>query len=498
LSANSRPEAGRAEPVAPTERAAAVLAATSDQTDGGIAAVSDGRPWSYDELGARVEARARLLRSQGLGPGEVVVAAERPSLDLLIMQHALARLECGLLPVSNSGDDPFRNDLVRTSGAEWRWYPEAGTLVPTGTDRRPPTVSGLRLALVVETSGSSAAPKAVMLSYENVLASARLVNRRLGLRRGDCWLSCLPRTHVGGLMIGYRCGLACATVLLHEGFDAPTVARDLELHRVTHVSLVPPMLDRLLAEVQVPPKWLRVLLIGGQSLSRALARRAIDAGWPLRVTYGMTETASQVATSDVLVTPPETGFVGSALPGIRVSCRGTPESPERIKVRGPVVMAGYANPERSPGKGLEKGWLVTSDIGYISDGGDLVVLGRADQLLVIGGEGVIPSQVEDRMMSATGLERVAVVGVGDPVWGHRMIAVYTGGIGEDALEQWCRVHLAPRERPRGYRRLTGLPLLVSGKPDRRRILEIVAASCGADGKVAGMGGNPWSGAEKDP
>jgi O-succinylbenzoic acid--CoA ligase len=275
-------------------------------------------------------------------------------------------------------------------------------------------------------------------------------------------------------MIGYRCALAGATVVLHERFDAEAVGRDLDTHRVTHISLVPPMLDRLLAVKKGPPRWLRVLLVGGQALDGTLARRAIDAGWPLHVTYGMTESASQIATSTRLAAAPATGVVGPMLPGIELRCDGTAESPAPIRIRGAVVMAGYANPLRLPGVGLEEGWYSSSDLGYLTPSGDLAILGRADEVLVIGGEAVLPSRVEDRLRSAPGVDSAVIVGLPDPVWGHRLVAVYAGRIDPAGLDAWAREHLGSRERPREFRRLGRLPALESGKTDRRGVRRLVA------------------------
>jgi len=137
-------------------------------------------------------------------------------------------------------------------------------------------------------------------------------------------------------------------------------------------------------------------------------------------------------------------------------------------------MAGYGDPQPLPGVGLTDGWLVTNDLGYVTAGGELAVVGRSDEVLVIGGESVLPAGVEDRMMSAPGVEAVVVVGLEEPAWGCRLVAVYVGGIAPEALEAWCREHLSSRERPRGFRRFNGLPLLPSGKPDRRRIAAMIA------------------------
>jgi O-succinylbenzoic acid--CoA ligase len=137
-------------------------------------------------------------------------------------------------------------------------------------------------------------------------------------------------------------------------------------------------------------------------------------------------------------------------------------------------MAGYAEPGRQPGVGLEEGWFQTSDLGYLSPEGAVTVLGRADQILVIGGEAVVPSRVEERLLAAPGLEAVAVVALPDPMWGHRLVAAYTGDTSPEALETWCRRHLPDRERPRGFHRCAALPILASGKLDPQGIKALYA------------------------
>ncbi|MFZ0791350.1 MAG: AMP-binding protein, partial [Chromatiaceae bacterium] len=326
------------------------------------AVIDAARPdssWDYGSLNRRACERSGRLLAQGLRPGELVAVGERPGADLILMQHALARAGAALLPL-RSGSGPAASyptggdgvaALIQETGAEWIWDGSANRLVPTGrrvpeSDQagEPPWPSPL--ALVVETSGSSGARRAAMLTTENLLTSAALVNRRLGLGPGDIWLCCLPLRHIGGLSITYRCALAGAAVLLHEGFQAEAVAVDLGRRGVTHVSLVPPMLARLLDLGRPPPPSLRVLLVGGQSLSAPLAHRALESGWPLHVTYGMTETASQVATSDRLTEPPPPGAVGRPFAPMELDCPLCPGEPATLRLRGPLVMAGYASPLR--------------------------------------------------------------------------------------------------------------------------------------------------------
>ena len=450
-----------------------------------MAIISDAVTWSYRDLADGVRRRADCLLAQGLTPGQVVLVPETPVLDLLLMQHALALLGCALFPVSPHRPEAELSALVRLAGVEWRWQPDqaimagaGGRLLATGWGGQ--DLSGHHRprdpapALIIETSGSSGAPKAVMLSPANVRVSARVTNDLVGLGPGDAWLGCLPRCHVGGLMIGYRCALAGATLVAHPAFDAAAVARDLERQDITHLSLVPPMLARLLAVLPCAPRGLRAVLVGGQALSGTLARQALATGWPLRLTYGMTETCSHIALSPILRAVPPPGQVGRPLPAVEVRCSGTPKMPAPLHLRGPQVMMGYADPSRQPGRGLQDGWYETSDLGYLTPEGELTVVGRADQLLVIGGEAVLPSRVEELLLDAPGMSAAVVVGLADPIWGHRLVAAYTGDLNPQELEAWCRRHLSDRERPRGFHRFTALPVLVSGKPNLGAIMAQLA------------------------
>lgn len=443
-----------------------------------------GQCWTYDELAVRAVELARLLRDQGLAKGQLVAVSERPGLGLVLMQHALARVGGGLLPVRAGGGVSDWGPLAAVTGAEWAW--EWGDAVSGRLSPLDPGLAGRAagslpageaswpspLALVVETSGSTGRPRAVMLTQGNLLAAATLSNRHLGLGAGDCWLNCLPLRYIGGLSVTYRCALAGAGLLLHSGFDAGAIAADLEAHRVTHISLVPPMLARLLDLGRPPPASLRVVLVGGQSLSTALARQAIAAGWPLHVTYGMTETASQVATTGRLVVPPAPGAVGRPLAGLELDCPRGASGPLPLRIRGPVVMAGYANPGRVPGLGLVDGWFMTSDLARVGPDGGLCILGRADEVLVSGGVNIHPGWVESQLAGAPGVGAVAVVGIDDPIWGQRLVAFYTGSATPAVLDGWCRANLSGPERPRGFRHLAELPVLESGKLDRQQLRDL--------------------------
>ncbi|NEX18924.1 AMP-binding protein [Thiorhodococcus mannitoliphagus] len=442
---------------------------------------------SYAGLHAQVIERARRLASGGLKPGEVVMVPDAPAWDLVIMQHSLARSGAALFP--------FRADLPafelaklsQLVGAEWRWHRQSACLERTHCSLiQSASADSTEVRALIKTSGSSGEPKVAMLTGANLLASALAANQRLGLGASDLWLACLRLSHIGGLAIGYRCALAGATLLLHDGFDAAAVARDLAQWPVTHLSLVPPMLARLLDLGCLPPAQLSVLLVGGQAVSPSLARRALGAGWPLHLTYGMTETTSQIATRKVTaIREPDATLAGEPLPGVELDlhgCDAATRPPRPLRVRGPMVMAGYAGPDRLPGRGLQPGgWLEAADLACLSSDGQLRILGRADDVLVIGGVNVSRAAVQRRVCEAPGVRDCVVVGLREAVWGFRLALAYEGEVTEVDLEQWCRSSLMSHERPRVFMRVEQLPLLASGKHDRVRIGAMLEAMSGGSG-----------------
>jgi o-succinylbenzoate---CoA ligase len=458
------------------------LLAGPNHQDSAPALIHANQSWTHADLRSQIGVRIDLLLGQGLKAGEVVLARDEPALDLVLMQHALAKTGVALFPYRAGLPSANHDALAAMTGAEWRWSTDQQRLVRIGFAPVSAVASSdPAYALLVKTSGSSGAPKVAMLTVENVLTSAATSNAHLNLVAGDIWLGCLRMSHVGGLSITYRCALAGATLLLQDGFAAAEVKRMLWEHPVTHISLVPPMLARLLDLDTMPPPWLRVVLVGGQALGRSLAQRALDSGWPLHLTYGMTETSSQIATTARLTGRIEDcGLVGPLLSGVCVDAGACGTVSKRLRIRGPVVMAGYANPNRLPGSGLNGGWFESADLGCVMQDGQLKIFGRADDILVIGGNNVSLRRVEEAVSQATGVRDAVVVGLHDPVWGARLAVAFSGASDSTELERWCQRMLSGSERPRIYLRLPRLPLLDSGKYDRARIKALV----GRFGRIA--------------
>ena len=264
-----------------------------------------------------------------------------------------------------------------------------GSAVVTGTVETA-AIDPSDAASVLFTSGTSGQPKGVRLTIDNWEAAANASMQHLGHGPADTWLLALPLHHVAGLSILVRSAYAGGSVRMLPGFDPVTFATHLR-RGVTVVSMVPTMLSRVLDVDPGPYDGLEAVLLGGGPIPDRVLDRAGAAGLPVLPTYGLTETAGQVATLR-----PGAPLENKAHPLPGVILRIDPD--DRIAVRGPMLSPGYVG---EPDRGAED-WLVTGDLGTIDDDGALRVTGRADTIIVSGGENIDPVVVEAALLGVGG------------------------------------------------------------------------------------------------
>jgi O-succinylbenzoic acid--CoA ligase len=437
-------------------------------------ALKDGR-LDYATLQSLTLQLCQRLRTQGLKPGATLVVESRSARLLACLLHAALFADFVLLPLDPRLPDGQRKRLLELVHADLILSEDDAVRlnrsIDTMTAASLPAQSGRaesmctvespapsdRPRLLLATSGSSGLPKLVKLSDSNLQTSVQIANERLKLSHTSVWLDCLPLVHVGGLSILLRCVCAGASVVLQQGFDAPGVVDDLHKHRVSHISLV-----QLLELAKTPPQSLQVVLVGGAPLDPSLAGRALAAGWPVWVTYGMTETASMLTARKLETADDNPQQVGRPLPGFELRIVDENQQPVVgpgvIQVRGAAV---YDDGNRHAGP-----WFSTGDRGQLDSAGRLTLMGRTDNMLLSGGETVHPELVEQLLANCPGIDEVAVTGQADPVWGERVVAVYRGGIDEAALAKLCRNSIEGAMRPRVFVKVESLPRTANGKLDR--------------------------------
>ena len=327
---------------------------------------------------------------------------------------------------------------------------------------------------VVFTSGSTGQARGVVLSRAGFLAAAHASAEHLGWRGDDRWLLALPLAHVGGLAVALRCLVARRPVVLLEGdFAADRAAALLAAGAATLASLVPTQLDALLADSGWrPPPHLRAVLLGGAAAPAGLLDRAAARGVPFLATYGMTETWGQVATQPLASAGRRAAL--APLPGVTLEA-GSPGSPAPIRIRTAARATGVLGGPRD----ASTGWQVTSDLGWLDAAGHLHVTGRADDVIITGGENVHPLEVEAHVAAAPGVAAACVFAVPDARWGQLVAAAVVAAAGFDRAALVAHLAaLGPHHRPRRLAIVDALPLGPSGKVDRRAAAARYAAVAG--------------------
>jgi len=267
---------------------------------------------------------------------------------------------------------------------------------------------------VIHTSSSSGVAKAALLSFGNHYHSALGSNENLPFGPGDCWLLSLPLFHIGGYALLFRSLLGGGSLAAAEP-DRP-IAEALQRFDITHLSLVPTQLYRLLRDDASRNRLRRAkaVLLGGSAVEPALLRDAAKAGIPVYLSYGSTEMSSQIATTGGTV-PADAVTAGRVLPYRELSIGAGDE----ILVKGPCLFRGYLSPD---GPGLEtdgSGWFHTGDTGTLSPDGELRVTGRMDNMFISGGENIHPEEIERALCDIAGIRRALVVAVPDREYGAR-------------------------------------------------------------------------------
>jgi O-succinylbenzoic acid--CoA ligase len=499
------------------------LTATAVARPHGLALAADERRWTYAELLRDVEALAQQLAADGIRQGDPIGVLLPNCAEYVLLIHALARLGAVLVALNTrltAGEVAYQvqaADCVRVvCNAETAAvaHEAAGDVrvmevEPFTPDKTPhpltpsPTQAGRgglvemastqsanalveaaqvdidAVQAILFTSGTTGRPKGAQITFGNHWYNALGSAWRSGVLPDDRWLVCLPLYHAGGLAIVWRSCIYATAVVLERGFNIERVQAVMDAEQVTLLSLVPTQLFRLLDADTRWPRSVRLILLGGAAATPELMTRATALGLPVATTYGMTETASQVATLTPEATREKPASVGKALnfTTIRVVGEDGTERPTgeigEIVVQGPTVMRGYYKQD-SPS--LRDGVLHTGDLGYIDSDGDLWLVQRRSDLIVSGGENVYPAEVEAVLRQHPAVLEACVVGIPDAEWGQAVAAALVlkpgATVDEAELTAFCRERLAAYKRPRRFQIVESLPQTASGKVQRPAVVAI--------------------------
>ena len=478
--------------------------------------------WSFAELHCQAQRLARQLASLDIQEGARVVLLAANSAATVACIHALPLLGAVLVPLNTRltfeelcwqvgdvradllvSDERFAETAARIAEA----LPQVRcAMLALDQERQAANLSGLAEAAVplraticlsatqaiLYTSGTTGQPKGAIITYGmqwwNAIGSAL----NLGHDPQDCWLACLPLFHIGGLSILMRSVIYGISIVLHEKFDTIAVNQAIVEDRVTIISVVALMLQRMLDALDAGeptpagsaaryPAHLRCVLLGGGPAPRPLLENCARREIPVVQTYGLTESCSQAVTLSPADALRKLGSAGRPLLPVqlRITHNGQPVptgEPGEIQLRGPTITPGYVDRPDATARSFQDGWFATGDLGLLDAEGYLYVLDRRDDLIVSGGENVYPAEIESVLQAHPSVAEVGVCGQPDPQWGQVPVAfvhLREGSlVSADDLLAFAAQHLARYKLPKQIF-LTGLlPRNASGKLLRRKLPQL--------------------------
>ena len=514
---------------------ALVRDAAAEQADKLAVVESGGRSLTWAQLEDDVRRIATGLGETGIVAGHRVMIATGNRIEFVTTYLGVLRAQAVAVPV-NPGSTPFELarmiadsgsrlvivdettvDAVRAAtrllkeameGIEEGWDPDilgraaqarvvtvgvqpadgehAHDELRSGSPRDiPPLPDPEKLACLLYTSGTSGLPRAAMLSHRALLANIEQVAAvdPPMMHGDDVVLGVLPLFHVYGLnavlggVIRHR-----AKLVLAERFDPQGTLDLIEDEACSVVPVAPPVFGywRTIDGLEERLGPVRLILSGSAPLATEVIEEfTARTGIPIHQGYGLTE-ASPVVTSTLRSEKLQNGSVGAALDGVEVRLvdeAGRPvtgdaeDDPGEIQIKGANLFSGYW-PEGADGPDGE-GWWSTGDVGFLDPTGDLFLVDRLKEMVIVSGFNVYPTEVEDVIRDAPGVTETAVIGVEDPASGEAVVAyVVTDGDDaavEAAVRERCRQRLARFKQPSRIEVVDELPLTATGKVQKGRL-----------------------------
>jgi o-succinylbenzoate---CoA ligase len=478
----------------------------------------DQAQWNFAELDHQASMLARQLATSGVKQGSRIALLAANGASYVSFVHALTRLGTTLIPLN-----------VRLTLQELCWQlrdAQASLLVcdadyanlaheikgvlsqlPLATlatnsihgetviSELPQDDITLRTVIdlnapqaIIYTSGTTGQPKGAIITYGmqwwNAVGSAL----NLGLSPDDRWLACLPLFHIGGLSILMRSIIYGMSIIVHKKFDPALINQAIFEQKITIISVVAVMLQRMLndlvtnTKIDKYPSTLRCILLGGGPAPYPLLETCTLHDVPVVQTYGLTEACSQAVTLSPADATRKIGSAGRPLPQVQLkimhkNSQALPGEPGEIFLQGPTITPGYIDRPEATAQAFQDGWFATGDIGHLDGDGYLYVLDRRADLILSGGENVYPAEIEAVLQSHPAVEEAGVCGQADPQWGHVPVAFVVlksgGSVGVEELLSYTAQKLARYKQPRAIYFTSQLPRTCSGKLLRRELPELL-------------------------
>lgn len=402
------------------------------------------------------------------------------------LRALISRLPDPLVVVDDEYRDAVGNSFRVIGSAEF--LAAARTAEPAAEFPDPDSVG-----VVLFTSGTTSAPKAVELTHNNLTSYITGTVEFASAEPGDAALICVPPYHIAGVSAALSNLYAGRKMVYLTQFDAREWVRLVESEGVTSATVVPTMLDRIVTVLESESTalpTLRTLAYGGSKVALPLVRKALELLPAVGFVnaYGLTETSSTIAVltpddhrvalgSDDDAVAKRLGSVGRPVPSIEVQIRGEDGTVLGAGETGELFVRGEQVSGRYTGIGSvldEQGWFPTKDVATLDEDGYLYIGGRSDDTIIRGGENIAPAEIEDVLVEHPHVRDCAVVGPEDPEWGQIIVAVVVPAPGTEPqpeeLREFVRAQLRGSRTPDRVVFRDELPTNATGKVLRRELV----------------------------
>jgi long-chain acyl-CoA synthetase len=428
----------------------------------GPAVADDATDLTNAQFHRAVTHAAAAMKARGVGPGDVVAVMLPNTVSLVVSLFAAWRLGAAATPLNPTlapaeaayqvddagakvliGDGPvqFETSAAVVSTTDLTSHHAAHTSVSSRDDA---------LALLIYTSGTTGRPKGVMLDHANLNAMCGMVIEAFSLTETDHSLLVLPLFHVNGIVAGTLSPLlAGGRTTIAGRFSPQTFWSRIEQSRATYFSAVPTiytMLADLPADVRPDTSSVRYAVCGAAPASvELLAKFESRYGTPIVEGYGLSE-GTCASTVNPLDGKRKAGTVGLPLPGQKIKIVDSDGEPVadgnagEVIIQGPNVMRGYLNRPEDTAKTLVDGWLHTGDVGRLDKDGYLVLVDRAKDMIIRGGENIYPKEIETVIYQLPEIAEAAVVGRANPVYGEEPVLFVAPNSGQPVDVERIRDH----------------------------------------------------------
>lgn len=490
-----------------------VLQMAADADPERIGVVCDGRRWSYAALQRAAQGAAAIIEKSGCqyvalldesseaAPialfGAALAGVPYVPLNYRLADADLAALLDRIAPAYIIGDIDRVNKLSPAGGHtclprnDFVAAAEAAADTASGEEKE-----GEGIAAQIFTSGTTAAPKAALLRHSNLLGYILGTVEFCSASEDEAALVCVPPYHIAGISALLSSIYAMRRIVMLPAFEPDAWLELTSKERVTNAFVVPTMLARVIARMDAGAKpdlsALQAIAYGGGRMPLELVERALELFPTTNFTnaYGLTETSSTVAllgpadhraalaSSDPAVRA-RLGSVGQPLPTVEIEIRDDDGKRLPAGERGEIYVRGEQVSGEYRGRSAldAEGWFPTRDAGYMDEAGYLFLAGRADDVIVRGGENISPGEIEDVLATHPAIADSAAVGVPSTEWGEAVgiaIAIRPGHAtpSDDELRKLIKDRLRSSRVPEKIAVLDVLPYNEMGKLLRRKVREL--------------------------